>query len=296
MHVARTIPEVRHHRQLLGHEKPLAFVPTMGALHEGHLSLLRLARERAPGGHVAASIYVNPTQFNEPADFQNYPRVLEADLAMLESAGADMVFAPIDDEMYPLGEPQAIVEVPSLTWQLEGIHRPGHFRGVCQVVLKLFNLVQPDLAVFGMKDFQQLRVIEALIRALNLPIEIVRAPTLRDPDGLAMSSRNRRLTPEQHQRALAIPAALESAERAFLAGETDPPNLAEVMLEVLEKSEPAAVPLKVDYAALVDPVRLETMTRLDRPALLAIAAHVGLVRLIDNRLIGPGVSPPLPGA
>ena len=261
----------------------------MGALHEGHLALVRLARERSAGGHVAVSIYVNPAQFNEAADYESYPRVLEADLVLLETEGVEMVFAPIDDEMYPLGEPQAIVDVPSLTWQLEGEHRPGHFRGVCQVVLKLLCLVQPDLAVFGMKDFQQLRVIEALVRALNLPIEIVRAQTVRDPDGLAMSSRNRRLTPEQRLRALSIPAALAAADEAFLAGETDPPTLAELMLSVLEKSEPADVPLKADYAAVVDPVRLERMAKVDRPALLAVAAHVGLVRLIDNRLIGPAI-------
>lgn len=268
----------------------------MGALHEGHLTLVRLARQHAGGAHVAVSIYVNPTQFNEPADFQNYPRVLEADLALLESQGVEMVFAPIDDEMYPLGEPQAMVDIPSLTWQLEGAYRPGHFRGVCQVVLKLLSLVQPEFAVFGMKDFQQLRVIEALVRGLNLPTEIVRGQTVRDPDGLAMSSRNRRLTPEQRQRALAVPAALQAAEGALMAGETDPPALVEKMVQVLEQRGPAQVPLRIDYAAVVDPVRLESLPKLDRPALLAIAVHVGLVRLIDNRLIAPGVAAEPPGA
>jgi pantoate--beta-alanine ligase len=291
MHVARAIPEVRHHRLLMGHEKPLALVPTMGALHEGHLSLVKLARQHAAAGHVAASIYVNPSQFNDRSDFELYPRTFEADLELLEAAGVDMVFAPIDDEMYPLGEPQAMVDVPSLTWQLEGAHRPGHFRGVCQVVLKLFNLVEPDIAVFGMKDFQQLRVIEAMARALNLPVDIVRAPTLRDPDGLALSSRNRRLTEPQRQRALAIPRALAEAEEAFVAGESDPETLIQVMTRTLGTGEPAEVPIEVHYASVVDPVRLEALRKVDRPALLAIAAQIGQVRLIDNRLIGMELSP-----
>jgi pantoate--beta-alanine ligase len=292
MHVARAIPELRHHRLLMGHEHPLAFVPTMGALHEGHLSLVKLARLRAGArGHVAVSIFVNPSQFNDRSDYEHYPRALDRDLEMLEKAGVDMVFAPIDDEMYPINEPPVVVDVPSLTWQLEGSHRPGHFRGVCIVVLKLLNLVQPDLAVFGMKDFQQLRVVEAMVKALNKAVDIVRAPTLRDPDGLAMSSRNRRLVPDQRRRALAIPAALDAAANAFARGESDPEALADIMTRTLLSSSPSEVGMEVDYAAVVDPERLEILKKVDRPALLAIAATVGGVRLIDNRLIAEGLSP-----
>jgi pantoate--beta-alanine ligase len=292
MHVARAIPELRHHRLLMGREHPLAFVPTMGALHEGHLSLLKIARLRAGAkGHVAASIFVNPSQFNDPADYERYPRTLDRDLAMLEDAGADMVFVPIEDEMYPINEPPVVVDVPSLTWQLEGSHRAGHFRGVCLVVLKLLNLVEPDLAVFGMKDFQQLRVIEAMVRGLNKTIDIIRAPTVREADGLAMSSRNRRLTPDQRRRALAIPAALAAAEEAFARGETNPEALVDVMTRILLSSPPSEVAMEVDYAAVVDPERLEILMKIDRPALLAIAARVGDVRLIDNRLIGENQSP-----
>ncbi len=292
MHVARAIPELRHHRLLMGNEHPLAFVPTMGALHEGHLALVRLARLRAGArGHVAASIFVNPSQFNDATDFQHYPRTLDRDLELLEKAGVDMVFAPIEDEMYPINEPPVTVDVPSLTWQLEGAHRPGHFRGVCQVVLKLFHLVQPDVAVFGMKDFQQLRVIEALVKALNVPVDIVRAETVREPDGLAMSSRNRRLTPEQRRRALAIPAALDAAEEAYRKGETHAELLVDTMTRTLLAGEPHSVGMHVDYAVVVDPERLEMLPKVDRPALLAIAASVGDVRLIDNRLIAQDFSP-----
>lgn len=267
-------------------EHPLVFVPTMGALHEGHMSLVNLARRHATRGHVAVSIYVNPGQFNDRGDYEQYPRTLESDLQMLESAGVDMVFVPIDDEMYPFNEPPVVVDVPSLTWQLEGADRPGHFRGVCQVVLKLFNLIQPDVAVFGMKDFQQVRVIETIVKGLNLSVDIVRAPTVREPDGLAMSSRNRRLTEDQRQRALAIPAALQAAEEAFTAGQTDPAALAEIMTAALTSIGPSGVPLQIDYASVVDPDRLEIPAKIDRPALAAVAARVGQVRLIDNRTLG----------
>ena len=285
MHVARTIPELRHHRTIDADGGPVALVPTMGALHEGHLSLVRLAREKSgQRGHVAVSIFVNPTQFNDPADLELYPRTLDADLELLERAGVDMVYAPIDDEMYPVGEPQVLVDVPALARHLEGVHRPGHFRGVCQVVLKLFNLVQPDMAVFGMKDYQQLRIIESMTAGLNLPVDIVRAPTLRDPDGLAMSSRNRRLSAAERSRALSIPRALEAAARRYRAEERDAARLVEAMTDVLQ-ADRSDVPFTVDYAACVDARTLEPLEAADGPVLLAIAAHVGPVRLIDNRLL-----------
>ena len=287
MHVARTIPEMRHHRRLVGFDAPLALVPTMGALHAGHLSLVKLARGKCGArGHVAASIFVNPLQFNDQTDFDAYPRTLEADLAMLEEAGVDMVFAPLEDEMYPYDEPPVVVDVPSLTGQLEGRHRPGHFRGVCNVVLRLFNLVQPDQAVFGMKDFQQLRVIETLTDALDLTVDIVRGETLRDDDGLAMSSRNRRLSPRERRRALAIPRALAAAVALHARGERDAAELLDTVTTHLNNAEPADVPLTVDYVAAVDAERLEPVKAVAGPTALLVAAHVGGVRLIDNRLIG----------
>ena len=289
-----TVPDVMRDiaRRARRSGESIGFVPTMGALHEGHLSLVELARRHAGArGHVAVSIYVNPIQFNDRGDYEQYPRTLDRDLELLEKAGVDMVFAPIDDEMYPINELPVVIDVPSLTWQLEGAHRQGHFRGVLNVVLKLFNLVQPDIAVFGMKDFQQLRVIEAMVKGLSRPTDIVRAPTMREPDGLAMSSRNRRLTARERQRALAIPAALQAAEDAFEKGQTHPEALAEIMLRTLLSGQPSDVPVEVDYAAVVDPERLEILQKIDRPALLAIAAHVGQVRLIDNRIIAQSLSP-----
>ena len=286
MHVARTIPEMRHHRLLVGSDAPLALVPTMGALHQGHLSLVKLARLKAGArGHVAVSIFVNPLQFNDSADFERYPRTLDADLAMLEAQGVDMVFAPLDDEMYPYDEPPVVVDVPSLTQRLEGAHRPGHFRGVCNVVLRLFNLIQPDMAVFGTKDFQQLRVIETLVDALDLPIDIVRGETLRDGDGLAMSSRNRRLSPRERERALAIPRALDAAAGQFERGETQAAELIETITKAVSAGGPADVPLTLDYVAAVDAERLEPVKTVTRASVLLVAAHVGPVRLIDNRLL-----------
>ena len=287
MHVSRAIPELRHHRLLVGRDAPLALVPTMGALHDGHLSLVKLARDRAgPAGHVAVSIFVNPLQFNNQSDFDLYPRTLDDDLALLEAAGVDLVFAPLEDEMYPYDEPPVVIDVPSLTGQLEGKHRPGHFRGVCNVVLRLFNLVDPDLAVFGMKDFQQLRVIETLADALDLTLDVVRGETLRDADGLAMSSRNRRLSPRERERALAIPRALDAAVSQFKRGDADAASLVETITTRLVNGEPGDVPLTIDYVAAVDAERLEPVGTIHGPCVLLAAAHVGPVRLIDNRLVG----------
>lgn len=274
MQVCRSIPELREARAAL--PQRLAFVPTMGALHAGHLSLVKLAR--AHSDVVAASVFVNPTQFNDASDFQKYPRTLDDDLRQLEAAGVDLVFAPEATAMYPADEVAVSVDVPALTRQLEGAHRPGHFEGVCRVVLKLFHLVQPSAAVFGMKDFQQLRIIEAMTSGLNLPIEIVRGPTLRDSDGLAMSSRNRRLSAEERERAVAIPRGLEAAEVAFDAGEHDAAALVEIVRTAMAE-------VKIDYVAAVDAERLEPVETMANGGLLAVAAHVGPVRLIDNRLL-----------
>jgi pantoate--beta-alanine ligase len=190
MKVFHTIAELRADRSALGE---LALVPTMGALHAGHLSLIDAAKIRAP--KTAISIFVNPTQFGPREDFSNYPRPIEADLEKCAAAKVDVVFNPSELEIYPPGSPEIVIDLPHLTTVLEGKHRQGHFRGVCQVVAKLFNIVQPTVACFGQKDFQQLRILSAMVEALNFPIKMVSCPTLRDPDGLAMSSRNQYLSP-----------------------------------------------------------------------------------------------------
>ena len=237
----------------------------MGALHEGHLSLVRIARERAE--RVVATVFVNPTQFDDPADLERYPRTLETDLKMLEEGGADVVWAPEAAGLYPPDEVPVLVDVPSLTTILEGAHRQGHFDGVCRVVLKLFNVVQPHLSVFGEKDYQQLRVIEAMVAGLNLPIEVIRGPIVREPDGLAMSSRNRRLTPHAREQAAALSSILQAAA-------TSAAGVAAVPDQLLERCE------SVDYVEQVDPMTLRPTDA--RPARLLAAVRVGGVRLIDN--------------
>ena len=212
MIVIRTIAEARAHRAELGQ---LAFVPTMGALHAGHVSLIEIAREHAP--HVAVSIFVNPTQFGPREDLSKYPRPLEADLEKCERAGVDFVFVPSVEEMYRPGLVDIIIDLPSLTGVLEGIKRPGHFKGVCQVVAKLFNILSPNVVCFGQKDYQQLRIVSAMVEALDWPIKVVACPTLREPDGLALSSRNIYLSHDERQRALAISRALRAAEEQVKA-------------------------------------------------------------------------------
>ena len=247
----------------------VGFVPTMGALHAGHLSLVERAAFHVE--HAVASVFVNPTQFNDPSDFERYPRTEADDLAMLEAAGVTIAFCPEADELYRPGELEVAVDVPGLTGRLEGAHRPGHFAGVCRVVLKLLHVVRPDVAVFGQKDFQQLRVIEAMARGLDLAIEIVAGETTRELDGLAMSSRNRRLTATDRERALAIPRALAAATRS------DRP-LREVERTVRQTLEEGG--LRVDYVEAVDPATLRPAS--SRPARLVVACFAGEVRLIDN--------------
>lgn len=275
MKVVRTIAECRAERKKLGR---LALVPTMGALHAGHVSLIEEAKKRA--AHVAVSIFVNPTQFGPREDFTKYPRPIEEDLAKCQAAGVQLVFNPPPEEMYPPDEPEIVVDFPQLTSVLEGKHRPGHFRGVCQVVAKLFNVIQPDVAVFGQKDFQQLRVLTAMVQALNWPIEMVPAPTLRDPDGLAMSSRNQYLSLEERIKALAIPRALQTAEKEFQAGIRQTNRLVATMQNILLPQH-----LNIDYVAVVDPITLKNLDVIKGPSVLAIAARVGNTRLIDNIVI-----------
>jgi pantoate--beta-alanine ligase len=277
MKVLRTIAELRAERALLG---KLALVPTMGALHIGHMSLLAIAKLHAP--HVAVSIFVNPTQFGPREDFSKYPRPIEADLEKCERAGVDLVFNPAPEEMYRPGLLDIAIDLPQLTGVLEGAKRPGHFKGVCQVVAKLFNIFTPNLACFGQKDYQQLRVIQALVEALDFPIDILPCPTLRDADGLAMSSRNVYLSPDERQRALSISRALRCAEDQVRSGYRSAARLVTTMRNMLLEQR-----LLIDYVAAVDPLSFKTVENVTAPTLLAIAAHSGNTRLIDNTIVKP---------
>ncbi|MGC4032841.1 MAG: pantoate--beta-alanine ligase [Tepidisphaeraceae bacterium] len=280
MEVLSSINDFRQWRKSAG---SVGFVPTMGALHPGHLSLVTEAKRRAE--KVVASIFVNPTQFGPREDFSRYPRPIEADLKLCEDAGVHAVFTPTPEDMYRPGS-KITVDLPELTTVLEGKHRPGHFQGVCQIVAKLFNIVQPNAACFGRKDFQQLRVISAMVEALDFPVEIVGCPTVRENDGLAMSSRNRYLTPDQRARALSISRALYLAAEAFDAGATVASRLVTIMQRtLLEPGNLGHVQLTIDYVACVDPLTLKPADTLDTPAICCIAARVGDTRLIDNLLL-----------
>ncbi len=259
--------------------RPLVLVPTMGALHAGHLALIRHARELAiPGGTVAVSIFVNPIQFDRPGDLAAYPSPLDEDLEKCRAEGVDLVFNPAADAMYHADRSVTVRET-SLSETLCGATRPGHFDGVCTVVLKLFNLFRPDAAVFGEKDYQQLAIIRRMVRDLDVPIEILALPTVREPDGLAMSSRNARLTPDQRADAPRIRRALVAA-----AALTKPDSILETARAGIES------PLNgIDYLELVDAESLQPATELSRPTLLATAVFYGDVRLIDNLSI-PGRS------
>ncbi|MCG3172120.1 MAG: Pantothenate synthetase [Myxococcota bacterium] len=257
----------------------IGFVPTMGALHEGHISLTRIARRRAD--LVVASIFVNPKQFGPREDFSKYPRAEKQDARMLKAAGVDVLFLPSVDEVYPGGHATS-VNVEGLTSGLCGPFRPSHFQGVATVVAKLFNMVSPDVAVFGEKDFQQLAVIRRMTADLNFPIRIVGGPTLRDADGLAMSSRNRYLGAEERHRALAIPRALFEARERAAAGVTDVPTLRDGVIQRLGQAG-----LKVQYVEFVDPESLRPADKVHGPTQLAAAAFCGDTRLIDNLRIDP---------
>jgi pantoate--beta-alanine ligase len=264
----------------------LGFVPTMGALHAGHLHLVRVARRHAE--RVAVSIFVNPTQFGPNEDFSRYPRNLERDVELLASAGADLVLAPPPTEIYPPGE-QTRVRVAGLTDHLCGPFRPGHFEGVATVVTKLFAIAGPCTAVFGRKDYQQLKVIERLARDLLLPVDVVGEPTVRDVDGLALSSRNAYLSAEERERALAIPRALATAAAAFDAGVRRASSLIEPVREALREAG-----LRPDYAEIADPEALfplDPATAVGDRALIALAAFCGTTRLIDNLVLGEDVAP-----
>jgi pantoate--beta-alanine ligase len=255
--------------------RPLGLVPTMGFLHEGHLALVRQAR--AQNRTVIVSIFVNPTQFGPAEDFAHYPRDLNRDLKLLDKERVDLVFAPSADEMYPT-DFSTHVHVQGITDLLEGAARPGHFQGVATVVTKLFNIVRPDRAYFGQKDAQQLLVIGKLVADLNVPVEIVAVPTVREADGLAMSSRNWLLSPEQRRAATVLSRALRAAEERYRAGERSGQRLRDEMRAVLAE-EPLAAP---EYVSVADPDKLHELDDVGGPALLSLAVRFGSVRLIDN--------------
>lgn len=278
MKIARSIAECRALRAEL--PGALGFVPTMGYLHEGHLELARRARTACE--HVAASIFVNPAQFGPTEDLARYPRDPERDLSLFEQEGVDLVFMPEAAEVYP-PDFDTWLSVGGVTRRLEGKTRPGHFRGVATVVLKLFNIVQPQRAYFGEKDAQQLRVIGKMVRDLNVPVEIVPVPIVREVDGLALSSRNVYLSPAQRRQALVLSGALRLARELVATGERRAGTIRNQMRRMIE-AEPDA---RIDYISIADPDTLQELRVIDRPALVSMAVRVGSTRLIDNAMIGP---------
>ncbi len=265
-------------RQITRNGKTLGFVPTMGALHEGHLSLVRASKARCDV--TAVSIFVNPLQFGPAEDLDKYPRTMERDSALLEQVGADLLFTPAVDEMYPQGA-QTYVVVEDLSKRLDGASRPTHFRGVTTVVAKLFEIIRPDVAFFGQKDAVQVAVLRKVVDDLDMDVEIVACPIVREKDGLAMSSRNAYLTSEQRQRASVLYRSLLRVQTALDHGERDSAKLIEIGKHVIA-GEPG---VRLDYFAVVDPDRLEPVAEVSHCALVAVAAYLGATRLIDNVLI-----------
>jgi len=279
MQIANTVGELREYLSKARSQGfSVGLVPTMGALHAGHASLIRAARQET--GFVVVSIFVNPTQFAPGEDFQRYPRTWEADLRACDNEKADLVFAPALEEVYPNGF-RTFVDVTGLQDALCGRFRPGHFRGVATVVLKLFNMIQPDVAYFGQKDAQQVRIVRQLVRDLDVPVEVRVCPIVRDLDGLALSSRNAYLNPEQRRHATALVRALNAAKALVDAGERDPARVRQAMLQVFEAT-PFAI---LDYAELVDADTLRPVERLQGEVLAAVAVRFGTTRLIDNLVL-----------
>jgi len=280
----RQVTTVSELRKLIGQARQagqrIGFVPTMGALHEGHASLIRAARRETD--FVVVSIFVNPTQFGPNEDYQRYPRTPQADALLCQREGVDLIFAPTVEEMYPPGY-CTWVEVTGLQDVLCGRSRPGHFRGVATVVLKLFHLVQPDIAYFGQKDAQQARIIRQLVRDLNVPVKIRVCPIVREPDGLAMSSRNAYLSPEQRRQATVLYRALCAAKELVEQGERHAERVRQHMVRLIEAT-PGAV---LDYAEIMDPETLQPVREIQQPVLAALAVRIGPARLIDNMTLTP---------
>ncbi|MBI3646989.1 MAG: pantoate--beta-alanine ligase [Acidobacteriales bacterium] len=276
MKICATVAETRAAcRRAHTNSKRLGLVPTMGALHEGHLSLVRAAKAQCDA--VAVSIFVNPTQFGPSEDLAKYPRQFERDCELLKKEGVAILFAPSAEEMYPKGEVTWVI-VEGLSERLDGRSRPGHFRGVTTVVSKLFHIVEPDAAFFGQKDAAQSALIRRMVRDLNLPVEIVICPIVREPDGLAMSSRNAYLSPGERLRALALQRSLRRVEEEFRAGEKSVSSLIAAASEVFAE-EPQ---VRLDYFEIVHPDTLDPVEQVSQPTLVAVAAYVGCTRLIDN--------------
>jgi pantoate--beta-alanine ligase len=283
MKICSTIPEVRAAcRAVRASGKRLGLVPTMGALHEGHLSLVRAAKAQCDA--VAVSIFVNPTQFGPKEDLAKYPHPFDRDCQLLEKEDAEIVFAPPVEEIYPNSNGQVTwVLVEGLSERLDGRSRPGHFRGVTTIVSKLFHMLEPEAAFFGQKDAAQLAVIRRMVRDLNFAVEIVACPIVREPDGLAMSSRNAYLDGEERNRALVLQRSLQETRQRFQAGERIAANLISAAKEVIRR-EPQVT---LDYFEIVDPDTLDAVEQVSQETLVAVAAYVGSTRLIDNIVLNP---------
>ena len=277
MQVIKSIAEMRRIRASLA--EPLGLVPTMGYLHQGHLALVRQAK--ADNASVAVSIFVNPTQFAPGEDYNRYPRNLEEDLARLEKIGVDVVFTPSRSEIYPPNF-SSRVEVDRLTSRLEGASRPGHFSGVTTIVAKLFNIVQPTRAYFGQKDAQQAAVIKKMVSDLNMNLKVITLPTVREPDGLAMSSRNSYLNARERQAALVLYQSLTLAKKLWQQGEKDAARIRSEMVRLIRKEPLAAI----DYVSIADTKTLEEMEEIRPPALASLAVKIGETILIDNVVLG----------
>ena len=278
--IKETCPMQQEANRLLEAGNTIAFVPTMGYFHEGHLALMREARRH--GDALIISIFVNPTQFAPTEDFQAYPRDLNRDVRLAESVGVDVTFAPEADTMYEEGH-QTYVNLEALPIHLCGASRPGHFRGVATVVTKLFNIVKPHVALFGEKDYQQLAIIRRLARDLNLPIRIIGVPTVREADGLAMSSRNTYLSPDERRSALSLYQSIQLARERVSQGVREARQLIAEASGLIQ-SHPHT---RIDYVTLCDPETLEDVQRIDKPSLMALAVWIGHTRLIDNAVLTP---------
>jgi len=276
MQIAKSIAEMKAFR--VKSHGSVGFVPTMGYLHQGHLVLVKQAR--AENSAVVVSIFVNPTQFGPTEDFKTYPRDTERDLAMLEKEKTDIVFTPSAEEMYPEGF-NSWVEVEKVTERLEGSYRPGHFKGVATVVAKLFNMVEPTRAYFGQKDAQQALVIKNMVADLNMNLEVIVTPTVRENDGLAMSSRNVYLNPQERQAATILFKALTMAQNLWDKGETSAETVRQQMTSLISR-EPLA---EIEYVSITDANTLEELSTIDRPALASLAVRIGKTRLIDNIIL-----------
>jgi pantoate--beta-alanine ligase len=283
MQICASIPEGRAAcRAARARGQRLGLVPTMGALHEGHLSLVRAAQAQCDA--VAVSIFVNPTQFGPKEDLAKYPRPFDRDCQLLEREGVEILFAPLVEEIYPNSNGQVTwVLVEGLSERLDGRSRPGHFRGVTTIVSKLFHILEPEAAFFGQKDAAQLAVIRRMVRDLNFPVEIVACPIVREPDGLAMSSRNAYLSREERSRALVLQRSLQQARQEFQEGETSAAQLIAAAMEVFARVPQVAL----DYFEIVDPETLDPVEQVSQETLVAVAAYVGSTRLIDNVVLHP---------